>query len=283
MLTPGSRPSAIKTRVGYFEDLTSLPVTYGIDNVVKSAQVRRMPLSEVRELLAEEQLEVALVPVTDAFQLANYAAIPCSCVAAAGASRLFMIFSKQLPTEIKRVLVDPDDFGSVNLAKLLFARKLMVRPEFFYAEQPIDPRQYDLNQDDGFDAYLTTGTSNFYIRKDAFPFSWDLTLAWYEYARMPYVIHCWVTRKGVRLDKLEKELGDVAKRNEVSDDLAQRSSERFDLAQSSVAAVYQKALATSFSPLMVTSMRRLGQELTQAKVMAARPLRLYAAASSRSA
>ena len=115
---------------------------------------------------------------------------------------------------ISRVLVDREDYGATNLARLLFSKKLMVRPEFYRSTVELDPATYNLFQNDGYDAYLITGKNAMRVRKDQFSFAWDLTLAWYEFTRLPYVIHCWVSKRGIKLLKLDKELGDLARRNE---------------------------------------------------------------------
>lgn len=279
MLTPSSSAPGAKARIAFFEDLTTAPVVYGIEGMVKSGQLWRAPLNEVRELARTGQTDVALLPTSDAFRLPDYSVIPASVVAAAGASRLFMVFSERLPTEIKRVLVDPEDLGSVNLAKLLFAKKLMVRPEFFRAERPIDPTTYDMKADDGFDAYLVCGRHGFHVRKEAFSFSWDLTLAWYQYARLPFVLHCWVVKKGVKLGRLERELADVARRNQGATDAAQKVAEKLSMTQTSVQAVYDKALWTEFNTTMVTSLRRYAQELSQSRIQPVVPFRIHTEAT----
>jgi predicted solute-binding protein len=252
-----------------------MPVTNGLDSIVKNAQVRRATLNEVREAARKGDAEIALLPTSDAFGLANYSIIPCCVVAAAGASRLFTVFAKCLPTEIRRVLVDPEDLGAVNLAKFLFAKKLMVRPEYYRAEKTIDPGEYDLKGKDGFDAYLLCGRHSFHVRRDAFAFTWDLTLAWYEYARLPFVIHCWVVKKGVQLGRVERELADAARRNLHNDDAAARAAEKLQMSQSSVTAVYEKALWTEFNSTMVTSLRRYAQELAQNRIQHVQPFRIH--------
>jgi len=269
----------MKTRLAYFEDLTTMPVVTGLDGIVKSAQVRRTSLAEVREMAQSGEVSIALLPVVDLFQIPQFEIIPASCVAAAGASRLFMVWAKKLPTEINRVLVDSNDFGAMQLAQLMFAKKLMIRPEFYRSEKPIDPASYDLTGDDGFDATVLVGGKNFKIRKDAFPFHWDLTLAWYEYSRLPFVIHAWGVRRGTTLGRVDKELTDTARRNDGSEEVWSRTAEKLTMTTTSVRAVYEKALFSIFGTTTVTALRRYAQELTQSRIMAVRPIKVHAPAS----
>jgi predicted solute-binding protein len=273
-----TRNTPLKLRVGYADDFTTMPLIYGIDGVLKSAVARRFgTMAELRQAYAEGECEIALLPAADVLRLKDAMVIPCSSSSTLGASRLLTIFSKKIPTEIKRVLVDKEDLGGAPLAQLMMLKKLSIRPELVVSDVPLDPSRYDLTQKDGFDAYLLAGKHCFMVRRDLFAFTMDLTLAWYEYTRMPFVIHVWVTRKGLKLMNLEKELGDVARRNEGSAETATKAAERLGVSESGIRAVYEKALVTNFDPIITQAFRRYGQELVTNKILAAQPMSLYVA------
>ncbi|MCC5876702.1 MAG: hypothetical protein JJU11_10835 [Candidatus Sumerlaeia bacterium] len=252
-----------------------MPVVSGLDSSIKSCVPRRGEIADITSSMAAGDLEVALLPAVEAMKSGNYQVIPCSCAAVLGPSRLFMFFSNRLPTEIQRVLVDKEDYGIIPAAKLLLHRKLMINPEFFSSPVPMAPGAFNFGEEHGADAYLVTGKHNLFIRQDAFSFSLDLTLAWYEYSRLPFVIHCWAVRKGVKLLDTERELADIAKRNEGSREVAERSAERWGVSQSGVSAVYSRAFTTGFDPQIVQSLRKLGQDLNQARIMPIRPISVY--------
>ncbi len=277
-----SRPPANRTRLGYFEDFTTVPVVQGIDTIVKSATVRRADNSaELVEGLNTDIFDVALIPSTYALAINGVDVIACSALASMGASRTFMVYSNKLPTEISRVLVDVEDYGTTNLARLLFSKKLMVRPEFYRSTVELDPASYDLTGSDGYDAYLITGKNAIRVRKEQFSFAWDLTLAWYEFTRLPYIVHCWVAKRGVKLQRLDKELADLARRNETQSDNSQKLAERFSVSTTSVRAIYERAFFTEFNNTILTSLRKLGQELAVNKIQSAHPLRVYTEAAQR--
>jgi predicted solute-binding protein len=267
--------SSLKMRLAYFEDITTLPIVLGMDGIVKSAIVRRGTLQEVRDLYQNGDIEVALLPTPDALRANNSVLVPASATSAVGASRMFMLFSKKLPTEIKRVLVDENDLGSEFLARMLLSKKLMMRPEFVRSKKPLDPAEYDLMQPDGFDAYLLVGRNCFFVRRDAFAFSMDLTMAWYELTKLPYVINCWVVRKGLVLGTMEREIGDVARRNEASRELVQKSAERSRVMESGVRAVYEKALISRFDPQVIASLRLYAKELMMSRILSVQPMAVY--------
>ncbi|MBI1293185.1 hypothetical protein GC173_18420 [bacterium] len=276
MSTSTTRNTPLKLRVGYADDFTTMPLIYGIDGILKSAVGRRFgSMQELRQAYADGECEVALLPVPDVLAMKDMMVIPCSSSSTLGASRLLTIFSKKLPTEIKRVLVDKEDLGGTPLAQLMLSKKLSIRPEFFTSEIPLDPSKYDLTQKDGYDAYLLAGKHCFMVRRDIFAFTMDLTLAWYEYTRMPYVIHVWATRKGMKLMALDKELGDVARRNEGAKETATRAAERLGISETGIRAVYEKALVTNFDGIITQAFRRYGQELAANRILATQPLTLY--------
>jgi len=265
------------------DDPTTQPLTLGIEGVVKGGALRRYAnFGELRAAFSGDECELALLPITDAFRLPNIVLAPCSSASIMGASRMMMFFSKRMPTEVHRVLVDKEDYGATQLAQLLLPRKVSVRAEYVRSEVPLDPATYDLMQDDGFDAYLLTGRNGFFVRKDAFSFALDLTQAWYEYARLPFVMHVWVMKKGLKLNTLEKELGDVARRNEAQRGAAS-SATQTGASSSGVLGlqtVYAKAYVTVFDPTIIQAIRRYGQELVQNRVMPALPVTIYTAPSA---
>lgn len=267
VFTPNTKSGVMKMRLGFYEDLSTAPIVAGIEGMVKSAIVRRGTLDEVRQLFAAGEFEAALLPAVDALRAPNHCIIPCSAVSALGASRMMILVSKQLPTEIKRVLVDQEDWGADALAKVLLSKKVGVRPEFVRSDKPLDPATYNLTQNDGYDAYILTGRNCFFIRREAFAFSMDLTQIWYEIAKLPYVMHCWVVQKGRNIGTLEKEISDVAKRNETSKELVSKAAERSKIAESGVKAVYERALLMRFDNQTIQSIRQFAKELTMARVV----------------
>lgn len=276
MSNSGSKPAITKLRLGYYDDFTTLPITYMFEAMVKSAVLRRGSVADLRAAMLRDEFEIVLLPTVEALKIPNSVIIGCSAVSAVGASRLFMLYSKVAPGEIKRVLVDSDDLGSTALAQILFARKMMTRPEFVRSETPLDPQQYDFGANDGFDAYLAVGRNCHLIRRDAFIFTWDLTLAWYEYCKLPFVVNCWVGKRGLKLGKLEREMQDVARRNENVDDITKKAGMQMsNVSQSSVRAIYEKALTASFDSNTLAAIRKFGQELVQGRILAVQPATLH--------
>ena len=286
LLRPGSTPKpapgesssiskVLKMRLGFFEDYTSMPVVAGIEAVVRSVIPRRGTLNEIREAVTKGELELALRPSIEAMRQPDMQVVPSSCAAVMGPSRLFMIYSNKLPTEINRVLVDAQDYGVTPIARLMIQRKLMISPEFIANPVSMEPGAFDFGSRPDVDAFLVTGKNNLFIRPSAFSFSLDLTQAWYEFTQLPFVVHCWVVRKGLKLGSVEKELTDLAKRNEGSRDIADRSAEKWGVSQSGVAAVYSKAFQTAFDARIVQSLRRMGQDLNQARILPIKPVSIY--------
>ena len=134
-----TRSTPLKLRVGYSDDFTTMPLVYGIDGILKGGVGRRyQSMQEVRQSFQNGECEVALLPVADVLRMKEPVVIPCSSCSTLGASRLLTVFSKKLPTEIRRVLVDQEDLGATPLAQLMMQKKLQIRPEFIPATFPLD-------------------------------------------------------------------------------------------------------------------------------------------------
>lgn len=268
-----AKAKVLKFRLGYFEDYTSMPIVTGLEGAVRSVVARRGGIEETTEMLHKGELEIALVPALEAIRMGGLQIIPASCCATLGPSRMFMLFSNRLPTEIQTVLVDKQDYGFTPVAKLLLKRKLMINPSFQMSPQPMAPGTFNFN--DQADAFLVTGKNNLFIRPDAFSFSLDLSQVWYEYCRLPLMIHCWAMKKGISLPGTDRELLDVARRNERSSEVAAKSAEKWGVSASGVSAIYNRAFQTVYEPPMTQSLRKLGQDLNQARILHIRPISIY--------
>src|SRR5690606_18706401 len=107
-----------------------MPVVTGLEGSVKSAVLRRDGIGEVARMLDEGEVDLGLVPMLDCLKNPALGVLPAASCSVLGPSRLFMLYSNKLPTEIRRVLVDREDYGTTALAQLMMRRKLMISPEF---------------------------------------------------------------------------------------------------------------------------------------------------------
>ncbi|MEQ8819463.1 MAG: MqnA/MqnD/SBP family protein [Sumerlaeia bacterium] len=252
-----------RLRVGYFSDLTTLPLTYGIENNVRStSSVRKASVDELRGGLEEGEYEAALLPVWDFVKTINkLTLIPGTCVSLLGTANMFLLCSKVLPTEIQRVLVDYESFGGRSLAEIVLPNQMSIRPEFTRSPVPINPLTYDF-QSDPHDAYLIAGEHALLVNRASFVWVYDLTKAWHNYNKQTYVMHVWCARRGVNLRKLPDELTALARMNEGrSDELAAKEADRLGLPMETMKLILKHALRVGLGPQELTGVRHYAKEL----------------------
>lgn len=250
-----------RPRLGFFEDLCSYPVVAGLGSVVRSAVPKPIGDVEVRGAMRENILDVGLVPVWDAMVNPNLNVLGASVISVTGPSGMFMVVSKVLPGEINHVLVDRNDYGVAELAGLMLYNSVRTRPEFHPSEVPLDPFRFNFREDPH-DAYLVTGRNSLFMRKDAFAWTMDITQAWHDWTKLPFVALCWAAKKGAPLGTLEKELIEVAKRSiGEMDSVARRVAEPLGIPHMGIQAFLTRVLKTDMTPNELTSMRRFQKEL----------------------
>jgi predicted solute-binding protein len=252
----------LKPRLGYFEHLTTLPVTFNIEGLARAATCRRVPLTEVWTSLDDiGDLEVGLLPAPEALKSSRLQIVPSSCVSVLGPSNLFVIASRVFPGEIQSLVVDHDDFGMADLAVALLAQKAMVRPRLERSEVPLDPRSFDFKSD-GHDAYLLSGYSALLIRREAFAWTMDISQSWHDLTKLPLVVHVWVVRKNVSLGRVDRELTEVAQRSSYEiPAMARREAEKQGIPTAGLEQFLSRILRTEMGPQEMTSLRRYAKEV----------------------
>jgi predicted solute-binding protein len=256
-----------RARVGFFEDLTVKPLTFGIETQVRSASLRRGSVDELRTLLANDELEAALLPTWDFLQIGGLQLIPGTCVSTYGAANMFLLCSKVLPTEITRVLVDHESFGARSLASIVLPQQMSVRPEFTRSPVPLNPRTYNFEADPH-DAFLVVGDNALLIDRSKFAWVWDLSAAWAKYSEVPLVMHVWCCRRGVYLRGLPDELARTAAANQKDlEVMVTKEAERLNVARPGMELIFRHALRTAYSTVELTALRRFVRELANAQLL----------------
>lgn len=254
--------SSIRARVGYFDDFIAYPLVWNIEGIIRSANMRRMALQEVRDGLEASELEAGLLPMTELVLNPKLAMIPTVAISVLGPSNFFVLVSKGFPGEIQRVLVDAEDYGALPFAQLMMVHKIRVRPEFYRSDVPLSPATFNFNADPH-DAYLLTGMNALFIRKQAFAFSMDLTQSWYDLTQLPFVLLTWAVKRNIIVGALDRDVADVAKRNVTSEvpSICKREADRLKVPAQAMEAYLTRTLRTTVGPQEITSIRRYIKEL----------------------
>ena len=119
---------ATRVRVGAVNYLNTKPLIYELETLAPLELILDVP-SRLADLLAEGQLDVALIPVIESFRAGRYSVVPDISIATRGPVLSVTLFSRVGWPEVRRVALDAGSRTSAALAEVLLRKRYGVRPE----------------------------------------------------------------------------------------------------------------------------------------------------------
>jgi chorismate dehydratase len=145
--------------------------------------------SRCAEMLRNDEVDAALVPVIEYQRISDVVIVPDVCVGSRAAVRSVVIASKQNNLKkIKRVALDDSSRTSVVLVKIIFREFLGFEPE--WQTSPPDLRSMLEHND----AALIIGDPAMTIPRDRFRV-FDLATLWHEFTGLGFVFAMWMARR----------------------------------------------------------------------------------------
>jgi chorismate dehydratase len=183
-------------RAGSVSYLNAVPLTRGLENEVIFATP-----SKLAEMLRRDELDAALVSVTEVLFNDRYDVLDGIAVASLGEVKSVLLAHKVPLMELREVFCDTASLTSVNLLKVLLAEQ-GIRPEF----KPL--ASYEAAP--SLDAVLLIGDPAIdFVRSSPSHQIWDLGAAWYEMTKLPFVYAVWALRRGPDYKRLCTQLRDA--------------------------------------------------------------------------
>ena len=180
-------------RVGSVPYLNAVPLTRGLEE-----QIIFVPPSRLAEMLQKNELDAALVSVTEVLFHDGYDVLDGVAVASLGEVLSVFLAHRQPLAEIAEIYCDPASLTSVALLKVLLAERGL-KPEF----RPL-PNYEDVAR---CDAVLLIGDRALdFLRAPHQHEIWDLGAAWFELTNLPFVYAVWALRRGVPNENLRRQL-----------------------------------------------------------------------------
>ncbi|MFK7820661.1 MAG: menaquinone biosynthetic enzyme MqnA/MqnD family protein [Planctomycetaceae bacterium] len=208
-------------RIGAVSYLNSKPL---IEGLTAAVPVSLDYPSCLADNLANDRLDVALVPSIEFFRDPNYRIVSDACVATRGAVRSVKLYSRVPPGEINRLALDEGSRTSATMAKIILAERYGVFPQL----EPL-PMEYDTAQTDA-DAILLIGDRAMSDPDEVFVETWDLGSLWTEWTGLPFVFAMWVARGDANVVGLANELATARDRGVAAfDSIALREAESLGL------------------------------------------------------
>jgi chorismate dehydratase len=192
--------------VPYFLD--AQPLVAGLEEQANVQLVRGAP-SEMLQRLHWDQADVCLLPTIE-LQHSEEAlvAVPAGCIAAAGATLNFRVFSRRRPEKLRVLWADSEARTSIVLAQLLWAQNYRTNLEII----PFNAGAQLLPQDA--EAILLVGDKLSAAPPSGWEWQFDLSAMWFELTGLPFVYAIWATREEADYKGLYQILLDARKRGQ---------------------------------------------------------------------
>jgi chorismate dehydratase len=180
-------------RVGSVPYLNAVPLTRGLEE-----QVQFVPPSKLAEMLQRNELDAALVSVTEVLFNNRYDILDGIAIASLGEVVSVLVAHREPLEEVKVIYCDSASLTSVNLLRVLLAERGLT-PEF----RPLP--DYQAAKD--LDAVLLIGDRAIdFVRAPHEHEIWDLGAAWFELTKLPFVYAVWALRRDVDTSRLRRQL-----------------------------------------------------------------------------
>jgi predicted solute-binding protein len=180
-------------RVGSVGYLNAVPLTRGLEEEIVFATP-----SKLAEMLRREELDAALVSVTEVLFNDRYDILDGIAIASLGEVKSVVLAHRGPLAEAREVYCDPASLTGVNLLRVLLAERGVV-PEF----KPLP--SYDFAALPDYALLIGDPALDFCLAPHAHEV-WDLGAAWYELIGLPFVYAVWALRRAIDHAPLRRHL-----------------------------------------------------------------------------
>ena len=181
-----------KIRVGAVNYLNTKPLIYGFENGEMKDEVDLVLAypSKIATMLANDEIDVGLVPVAVIPKLNEHYIISDYCIGSDGEVGSVCLFSEVPLEKIENILLDYQSITSVELLKILIKQHWKIEPVFILTSE-------DYRKDiKGTTAGLVIGDRALEQRKIS-KYIYDLGAAWKKLTGLPFVFAAWVSNKKI--------------------------------------------------------------------------------------
>jgi cyclic dehypoxanthinyl futalosine synthase len=253
--------------VGY---LNARPLREGLDRVPGVDLACASP-REVARRLAEDEADVALMPVAAAATIGDLRLVRGCAIGARGAVRSILVVADRPIEKVEELAVDLSSRTSVILARLVLRARNRGREPRLVGADPADA----IATVGGARGALVIGDPALEI-EGRFSHSLDLGLAWWELTRLPFVFAAWCGREGALSADDERVLA-VAKLAglERRDAIAEEHAARSGLSPASLRAYLRDAIRYDLGDEERRGLERFYDEAAHAGLLPRTRVRFY--------
>ena len=196
----------MRIRVGAVNYLNTKPLICDLEELAPDADLRLELPSCLADLLAEGDLDVALIPSIEYFRAGSYRIVPDIAIASRGPVLSVTLFSRVPWEQIRSVALDEGSRTSVALTQILLRKRFGLHPTI--RSLAIDRSAEESNTD----AVLLIGDRAMRACLPGFPHAFDLGQEWFDWTSLPFVFAFWAVREGIDLGNVEGALYEAKQR-----------------------------------------------------------------------
>ncbi|MGN6555739.1 MAG: menaquinone biosynthesis protein [Verrucomicrobiota bacterium] len=180
-------------RVGSVSYLNAVPLTRGLEDQITFA----VP-SKLAQMLQRDELDAALVSVTEVLFNDRYDVLDGAAIASLGEVQSVLLAHRKPIAEVKEIFCDTASLTSVNLLRVLLAERGL-KPEF----KPL--ASYDVSQLPDYALLIGDRALDFVLAPHEHEVL-DLGATWLELTKLPFVYAVWALRRGLNNAELRRQL-----------------------------------------------------------------------------
>jgi chorismate dehydratase len=180
-------------RVGSVRYLNAVPLTRGLEDEIVFATP-----SELAKMLQRDELDAALVSVTEVLFNDRYDILDGTAIASLGEVRSVLLAHRKPIEEAREIYCDTASLTSVNLLRVLLAERGL-KPEF----KPL--ASYDFKSLPDYALLIGDPALDFVFSQPEHEI-FDLGAAWFEMTGLPFVYAVWALRRGQENSTLRRQL-----------------------------------------------------------------------------
>jgi chorismate dehydratase len=169
-------------RVGSVPYLNAAPLTRGLEE-----QIIFVPPAALAEKLRRDELDAALVSITEVLLTDRYDVLDGIAVASLGEVRSVFLAHRQPLEEIREIFCDPASLAGLNLLKVLLAERGL-KPELKTLPDYKDAAAWP-------NVFMIGDPAIEFVRAPHPHEIWDLGVAWNELTSLPFVYAVWALRR----------------------------------------------------------------------------------------
>lgn len=179
-----------KLRVGIVNYLNTKPLIYGLERppIRDLIEIVGAYPSKVAQMLANDEIDVGLIPVAFLPELTSYHIVGNYCIGTEGEIASVCLFSEVPMDQIEKVYLDYQSRSSAALLRYLMKEYWGIRPEIVQAEDESYRTRIK-----GTTAGLVIGDRALEQRKIS-TFIYDLGSEWRAITGLPFVFAAWVSK-----------------------------------------------------------------------------------------